>query len=298
MAYNSESASFRQPHYFTYGLPEEGILSKNKSDILTELRKKIYLAGRAGGMAHLASCFSALEILYSLYCEGILRIDASNPSARDRFILSKGHGGLALYAVLEEAGYLPNGILKTYLQPQTRIGGEPYKRDWDVIETSTGSLGHGLSVAVGMALAQKMDHEGARTFVLIGDGESQEGSVWEAAMSAAAFHLDNLITILDCNGLQKTDHIEETMGGDPNWHNKWEAFGWNVSEVDGHDLKALNETLSHIRSFGKPHLIIAHTVKGKGVSIMENQPQWHFKLPNRKEEIIFRNELGIMDEGE
>ena len=168
-------------------------------------------------------------------------------------------------------------------------------RDLKGIEASTGSLGHGLSVAVGMAMAQKMDANEAKTYVMIGDGESQEGTIWEAAMSAAAFSLDNLIAILDCNKVQKMNRVEETMQY-VHWKEKWSSFGWNVIEVDGHDVDALKETFENVPKNGKPTIVIAHTVKGKGVSIMENNPIWHFKLPNRKEKKIFMEELQISEE--
>lgn len=261
-----------------------------------KLRKDIFLLGYRGGLAHLAPCFSCLEILYSLYLKGVLRYDATNPDwpDRDRFILSKGHAGLALFHVMQEAGFLTKEELRTYLQPNTRIGGEPCMRDMKGIEATTGSLGHGLSMGVGMAMTQKMDRHDAKTYVLLGDGECQEGTVWEAAMSAAAFKLDNLVAILDCNNIQKMDSVVKTIGLD-NWKEKWTSFGWTVDEVDGHDVDALVESLQKPNEPGKPRFLIAHTVKGKGVSIMENNPNWHFKLPNRKELKVFKAELEIDD---
>lgn len=261
---------------------------------LAKLRKRIFITGYSGGMAHLASCFSALEIIYTLYMKGVMRHDPKNPDLpeRDRFVLSKGHGGLALYATLCEAGYLSEEELRTYLKPGCHIGGEPNVRDLKGIEASTGSLGHGMSVAVGMALAQKLDSNGAKTYVLIGDGESQEGTIWEAAMSASNFALDNLVAILDCNQLQKTNRVDETMGY-IHWDEKWRSFGWNVFEVDGHDIDALRAVLCGIPRNGKPSMVIAHTIKGKGVSVMENNPVWHFKLPGRKERKLFMDELHI-----
>lgn len=263
---------------------------------LQELRKRIFLIGYKGGLAHLASCFSCLEILYALFLKGVMRYDVKNPDweERDRFILSKGHAGLALYSVMAEAGFLPKEEVETYLQPGTRIGGEPCMRDLKGIEATTGSLGHGLSMAVGMAITQKVDQRDAKTYVLLGDGECQEGTVWEAAMSAAACELDNLTAILDCNNLQKMDTVKKTMGMD-NWQEKWEAFGWYVEHVDGHNLEELAEKLKQENATGKPRLLIAHTVKGKGVSIMENNPNWHFKLPGRKELKYFKEELGVSD---
>ncbi len=272
-------------------------MNQKDTEALAKLRKRIFLTAYSGGAGHLASCFSALEIIYTLYRKGILNVDPANPDKpdRDRFILSKGHGGLALYSTLCDAGFLSEERLKTYLRPGCTIGGEPNMRDLKGIEASTGSLGHGLSVGVGMALAQKMDQNGARTFVMIGDGESQEGTIWEAAMSAAALGLDNLIAILDRNKLQKTNRVEETLG-DANWADKWRSFGWNVLDVDGHDVDALTQVFSHLPRNGKPVMVIAHTIKGKGVSLMEDNPLWHFRLPKRKEMKVFMEELGITEE--
>lgn len=262
-----------------------------------KLRKQIFIAGYKGGMAHLASCFSAVEIIYTLYLKGVLKYDFRAPDMdnRDRFVLSKGHGGLALYAVLSKAGFLPEEEYNTYLQPNCHIGGEPCMRDLKGIEATTGSLGHGLSMAVGMAIAQKLDCNGAKTYVMLGDGECQEGSIWEAAMSASSYELGNLIGILDCNGIQKTDRVEEILRV-VNWKEKWQSFGWNVEEVDGHNTDALRDCFMENRTPNVPTMIIARTVKGKGVSIMEDNPVWHFKLPNRKELKVFKEELKIYDE--
>ncbi len=263
---------------------------------LEKLRKQIFITAYSGGMGHLASCFSAIDIIYTLYMK-VMKHDPANPDMpdRDRFVLSKGHAGLALYATLCEARYMTERELHTYLKPNCHIGGEPNMRDLKGIEASTGSLGHGLPMAVGMAMAQKIDKNGAKTYVMIGDGESQEGTIWEAAMSASSFGLDNLIGILDCNKVQKTNHVEETLAY-VHWDEKWKAFGWNVVEVDGHDVEALKNTFDSIEGNGKPTMVIAHTIKGKGVSIMENNPIWHFKIPNKKEKKIFMEELHISEE--
>jgi len=226
----------------------------------------------------------------------VLRLDHDAPTwpDRDRFILSKGHGGLALYAVLRRAGLLEDRVYRSYLQEDAMIGGEPCTRDCPWVESSTGSLGHGLPVGVGMAIALQRDHSPAKVYVLLGDGECEEGTVWEAAMSAAAFGTDNLTAILDCNEIQKMGFVKDTIGN-PAWIERWQSFGWTVEEVDGHDVRALTQTLSKDNQTGKPRLVIAHTVKGKGVSIMENNPNWHFKLPNRKELKVFKTELEIPD---
>ena len=263
-------------------------------NVCKRLRKQIYLTVAKGGMGHLASCYSCLEILYTLYVKKVMKYDIHDVKAkdRDRLVLSKGHAGVALYWVMCEAGLMSAEELDTFLQPGSRVGGEPCMRDLPGIEASTGSLGHGLSMAVGMAMAQKLDQNDARTFVVIGDGECEEGTVWEAAMSAPAFHLNNLVVILDCNEIQKMTTIEGTIGL-VNWKEKWESFGWLVKEVDGHDIRALEAVFTENNDTDKPLFVIAHTIKGKGVSIMENNPLWHFKLPNRKEKIVFQEELEI-----
>ena len=264
---------------------------------LKQFRKDIFITGYKGGLAHLASCYSCLEILYALYLKGVMIYDPQNRDMedRDRLILSKGHGGLALYRILVEAGFLSMDEFHLYLQPGGHIGGEPCMRDVKGVEAATGSLGHGLSTGVGMAIVQKMDSLHARTFVVLGDGELEEGAVWEAVISGAAFKLDNLTVILDCNGIQKMGTIVETIGID-NWREKWESFGWQTSQVDGHDINALVDELKQRNINDKPRIILAQTVKGKGVSIMENNPNWHFKLPGSKKEMrCFKEELGITD---
>ena len=263
---------------------------------LLELRKRIFITGYKGGMAHLASCYSCLEMLYAFYIKGILKFDAANPKwqERDRFILSKGHAGLALYAVLEKAGLISSEQYESYLTDSSRIGGEPCMRDSDWVEATTGSLGHGLSVGLGMAMALKQNNSRAKVYVMLGDGELQEGVVWEAVMTASAFGTDNLIAVLDYNKIQKMDFVENIIGN-PKWKEKFESFGWDVTETDGHDIEAFTEAVLWANSSGKPRLIIADTVKGKGISVMENNPNWHFKLPGRKDLKVFKEELGITD---
>lgn len=260
-----------------------------------ELRKKIFVTGYRGGMAHLASCFSCVEMLYALYIKGIIRYNKDNSKweDRDRFILSKGHAGLALYAVLCEAGLITEEVFSSYLRKNCTIGGEPCMRDSEWIEATTGSLGHGLSMGLGIAMALKMDNSPAKVYVMLGDGELEEGTVWEAIMAAPAFKVSNLIAIIDCNKIQKMDFVNKTIG-EPKWKDKFESFGWNVEEVDGHNIELFKECISNIRDrISKPTVIIANTVKGRGVSIMENNPNWHFKLPNRKELKVFMEELEI-----
>ena len=167
-------------------------------------------------------------------------------------------------------------------------------RDSDWVEATTGSLGHGLSMGLGIALALKMDHSPAKVYVMLGDGELEEGVVWEAIMTAPALGADNLIAILDCNRIQKMDFVEKTIGN-PRWAEKWASFGWEVLETDGHDMEAFKNSILQKTEEKKPRVIIANTVKGKGVSVMENTPNWHFKLPGRKDLKVFKAELGISD---
>lgn len=267
-------------------------------EFLKKLRKKIFITGYKGGMAHLASCYSCLEMLYALYMKGVLKYDSNDSKwpDRDRFILSKGHAGLALYAVLNESGLISDDMYNSYLKPGSLIGGEPCIRDCDWVEATTGSLGHGLSMGLGIAMGLKLNNSPGRVFVMLGDGELQEGTVWEAVMTAPSFKTDNLIAILDCNRIQKMDFVTNTIG-DPIWKEKWKSFGWDVVETDGHDVDAFCDCITSVsQNATDPTLIISNTVKGKGVSIMEENPNWHFKLPGRKELKIFKEELGITDE--
>ena len=265
---------------------------------IKRLRKKIFITGYKGGMAHLASCYSCLEMLYAFYCKGILQYDENNPKwpDRDRFILSKGHAGLALYAVLTEAGLITEEMYSSYLGPDSLIGGEPCMRDCDWIEATTGSLGHGLSMGLGIAIALKLNGSDSKVYVMLGDGELQEGTVWEAVMTAPTFGLSNLIAVLDYNKIQKMDFVANTIG-EPEWKDKWRSFGWMVVETDGHDVDAFTKCVLDVKKDADcPTLVIANTVKGKGVSIMENNPNWHFKLPGKKELKVFKEELEISDE--
>ncbi|MCQ2518983.1 MAG: transketolase [Lachnospiraceae bacterium] len=249
------------------------------------------------GAVHWASAYSSLEILYSLYVRGVLKIDKENlnDAARDRFVLSKGHAAIGMYAVMEYVGILEENEMETFLTPGTRLSAEPCKRDLPWVEASSGSLGHGLPIGLGMALSQKIKGSERKTYVLVGDGECQEGSVWEAAFAASAHKADNLTVILDCNGLQKMNSTEETMNT-VNWRAKWEAFGWQVDEVDGHDVNALCRILGESNQKDRPRIVIAHTVKGHGVPTMENDASWHFKIPKKKEMQSICRELEITEE--
>jgi transketolase len=246
-------------------------------------RRSLQMVHRAG-LGHPGGDLSAADILATLYL-GVLRIDPLQPSApgRDRFIMSKGHCSAAYYGVLAMAGFLPESALDTYMRPLSMLSGHPDRNKVPGVEANTGALGHGLPIAVGAAIAAKMDGAAWRTFVLTGDGELQEGSNWEAAMAAAHYGLDNLTLIVDRNGLQQGGATEPTMRLEP-LAEKFRAFGWVVREVDGHDHAQL---LSAFRALpfepAKPNCVIAHTHKGKGVSFMEDRAEWHHRVPTAEE---------------
>ncbi len=232
---------------------------------------------RAGGRGHLASAFSLVEIMRVLF-DDVLRFDPLRPDweERDRFLLSKGHGCLALYAILADKGFFPATELATFCRMGTRLGGHPDHR-LPGVEASTGSLGHGLSLGVGMALNARFAKNGARVFVLMGDGECNEGSVWEAALSATKHGLDNLTVLVDCNGWQSYGRTSEVLDLEP-FADKWRSFGFAVSETDGHDLSALRRVLTALPlAPGQPNAVICRTVKGKGVRLCEHNPGWHHK---------------------
>ena len=227
---------------------------------------------------------SAADILVSLYF-GILRVDPKHPDKpdRDRFIMSKGHATGAFYSTLAKAGFFPEEELASYMQPLSRLNGHPNRRKVPGVEASTGPLGHGLPIAVGNALAAKIDGAGWRTFILTGDGELQEGSNWEAAMAAAHFKLDNLTVIIDRNHLQLSDATEQVMHLEP-LADKWRAFGWQVREADGHDHEKLISELEKTPfQAGRPSCIIARTHKGQGVSFIRDQVSWHHHVPTSEE---------------
>lgn len=268
-------------------------------DLAKEIRKEIMLTACCGNTGHLASSFSAVEIMTALYFGDILCYDKEDPywEDRDKVIISKGHATLVLYSVLKHIGYITQEQMETFCQPGSEFGGEAKYGDIPGIEATTGSLGHGLSFAVGIAMANKLDKRKSRVYALLGDGECQEGSVWEAVLSAAHHRLDNLTVILDRNQLQAMGDTEEIVGIDP-MDKKWEDFGWHVTEVNGHDIKALIEVFRSDKELQeeKPHLIIADTIKGKGVSFMENVPIWHYRMPNEEEMEIVKKELDISEE--
>ena len=233
------------------------------------------------GQGHPGGDLSASDIVACLYFD-ILRIDSANPSAseRDRFILSKGHCTGALYTALAGAGFFPEAELDTYLKPESRLNGHPNRVYLPGVETNTGPLGHGFPVGVGVAVAGQIDGAGYRVFVLTGDGELQEGSMWEAAMFAGHRKLGNLTVIVDRNRLQQGARTEETNALEP-LADKWRAFGWDVVEIDGHDVIALLKAFDDAaQPRDKPRVLIANTFKGNGVSYMRDQAGWHHGVPN------------------
>ena len=243
-------------------------------------------------VGHPGGDLSGADILVTLYLS-VLRNDPNDPrwTGRDRFIMSKGHCSGSLYATLAEAGLLDPSLLETYMDPLSKLNGHPDRNKVSAVEANTGPLGHGLPIAVGCALAAKMQQADWRVFVMTGDGELQEGSNWEAAMTAASYGLDNLTLIVDRNRIQQGDFTEKTIRMDP-LPEKWLAFGWEVIEVNGHDHSALHEVLSGRSSApGKPRCIIANTLKGHGVSFMENKPEWHHGVPSDAQLAAARAEL-------
>jgi transketolase len=239
------------------------------------IRRNVWRALRAAGSGHMGGSSSAADILAALYFHHLrLRADEPDWPGRDRFVLSKGHANAALGAALARAGFIDDAVLDQFYAYQSPFGMHPDIKMAGV-EMSTGGLGHGLSVAMGMALGARMQGMDFRTCVMIGDGELQEGSNWEGAMAAAHMGLSNLTAILDYNKIQQSGHVGNMMGLEP-VADKWSAFGWAVREIDGHDMGAIVETLDALPfATDKPSLIIAHTVKGKGVSFAEDSYLWH-----------------------
>lgn len=247
-----------------------------------ECRKLLTTMIYHAGTGHIGGSLSATDILTALYFD-VMNVDPHNPEwpERDRFILSKGHSVEAYYAVLALKGFFPVSELDTFSRFQSRLLGHP-NRKVPGVEMNTGALGHGLPVAVGMALAARMDGKRFRVYALMGDGEQAEGSNWEAAMAAANYGLDNLVGIVDRNGLQISGGTEDVMRLE-DLAAKWRAFGWDVLDTDGNDIAALAKTFRSLKPGGKPHLILAHTVKGKGVPFMENRAEWHHGVLNAEQ---------------
>lgn len=262
-------------------------------EIAQNIRIDIIRAIHAAGSGHPGGSLSAADIVTALYFRE-MNIDSKNPKmlTRDKFILSKGHAGPVQYAALAEKGFFPKEDLLTLRKMGSKLQGHPDMKKVPGIEMSTGSLGQGFSVSVGMALANRMDSNEGRIYVLLGDGELQEGIVWEAAMSAAHYGLDNLTAILDWNGLQIDGKNEDVMTVSP-VDEKFKSFGWNVLYIDGHNFDEIVEAFNKARNTeGQPTIIIAKTIKGKGVSFMEDNPGWHGKAPSDEEAKKAVEELG------
>ncbi len=250
------------------------------------LRRLVVEALDGGGRGHIGSSLSLIEIVRVLY-DHILTHDPTDPdmATRDRFILSKGHGCLALYALLADKGYFPKSELRDFCRRDSFLGGHPERGKIPGVEASTGALGHGLSIGLGMALAARVQKRGHRVFVATGDGEINEGSVWEAAMCAGKHGLDNLTVLVDYNKIQSYGETRVVQDLEP-LADKWRAFNFHTVEVDGHCLDELRETLSRLPfETGKPNAVICHTVKGKGIPLAEHKPSWHHKSNLKPDQI-------------
>jgi transketolase len=260
------------------------------------IRARIIETSHKAGIPHLGSCLSCVDILLAIYF-AVLRIDPAEPRAydRDRFILSKGHGAPALFQILAMRGFYAESMLEDYgIDGGVFAEHPPAPGHLSGIEAATGSLGHGLPIGLGMALAGRIQGHDYKVYTLLGDGECNEGSVWEAAMFAAAQRVGNLCVIIDFNKWQATGRSEEVMSLEP-LVDKWRAFGWNACEVDGHDIRSILDALACVsgEDGSKPTAIIAHTIKGKGVSFMENDNNWHYRIPTNEEVELSKKELGV-----
>lgn len=256
---------------------------KNIKNLAKNIRVNAVKMVNSGKSSHIGSVLSMADILAVLY-ESVLHYDPSNPRLknRDRFLLSKGHAGAGVYAALAEKKFFPKDYLKMHYKDGSKLSGHVSHKGVPGVEISTGSLGHGLPIATGMALSAKINKENHRIIVLMSDGECNEGSNWESALFAAHHNLRNLTIIIDRNNLQSIKTTEETLGLEP-FRQKWESFGWNVSEVDGHNHFELLKIMDKNKNNNKPNCIIAKTIKGKGVSFMENSVLWHYRSPQNEE---------------
>lgn len=257
-----------------------------------QIRQSIIKSVHAAGSGHPGGSLSAVELLTVLYFHK-MNIDPKDPKKanRDKFVLSKGHAAPVLYSTLAERGYFEKAELLNLRKIGSMLQGHPDMKKIPGVEMSTGSLAQGLSTSIGMALANKLDNSEGKIYALLGDGEIQEGLIWEAAMSAGHYKLDNLVGMLDYNGLQIDGANDDVMTVNP-VKEKWESFGWQVIDIDGHNYDEIIKALDSAGKEGKPTMIIARTVKGKGVSFMEDQAGWHGKAPNDDEMKIALSELG------
>jgi transketolase len=249
----------------------------DSKELARRIRKHALRMTSVGRSSHIGAVFSMADLVAVLY-SGVLRVNPAQPHwvDRDRFILSKGHAGAGVYAALAESGFFPVGKLDSHYQDGSDLSGHVSHKGIPGVELSTGSLGHGLPVGAGMAYAAHLDSRDHRVFVLLSDGECDEGSNWEAILFAAHFGLRNLFAIVDYNKIQSLGSVSETIALEP-FAAKWQSFGWEVREVDGHDHGAIRPVLSQPSTTGRPVCVIAHTVKGKGVSFMENTVLWHYR---------------------
>lgn len=270
----------------------EKLYGKQLEIMATKARLLGLDAVHTAASGHIGGSLSAMDILTTLYFN-VMQVDPANPQDpdRDRFVLSKGHCTPALYPVLSLRGFFPQEDLKLFRSIKGHYSGHPDMRHVKGVDMSTGSLGQGISAAVGMALAGKLAKKDYRVYALLGDGEIAEGQVWEAAMAANKFHLDNLCAVIDLNGLQIDGTTEEVMPTEP-VDKKFESFGWHVIKIDGHDFEQIDQAFEEAKATkGQPTVILAKTVKGKGVSFMENQAGWHGKAPNDEQFAQARAEL-------
>ena len=266
--------------------------------IAVQIRRNVLRLMKAGRMGHIGGALSAVDILTALYFK-VMRVDPQNPNwpQRDRFVLSAGHKCLALYATLAEKGFFNHAILDTYGALCSRLGGHPDMYKVPGVETNTGALGHGLSIAGGMAMGLKMDDLDAKVYVIMGDGELAEGSNWEAAAAASHHRLDNLLVFVDRNRLQISGKTIDVMNYEP-LDKRWRTFGWSVREIDGHDMRQIVENATDIPfEKDKPSLIIANTVKSKGLSFAENKADYHYWKATAEDLVIAERELDDIEKG-
>jgi transketolase len=262
----------------------QGLDTKATRALARTIRRHVVQMTHRAKASHVGTSLSMAELLAVLY-GGILRVDPSTRESldRDRFVLSKGHGCAGLYAVLAERGFFPPARLGEFYQDGTRMAGHVTHGGIPGVEVSTGALGHGLSIACGMALAGRRDRRQFRVFALLSDGECDEGATWEAALLAGHHRLDTLVAIVDFNKIQSLGAVKEVLDLEP-LAQKWKAFGWEAREIDGHDIAEIHCALSEIPlAPGRPTCVVAHTVKGKGVSFMENDLLWHYRAPDATE---------------
>ncbi len=252
--------------------------------IAKTLRRKIIETSFRARIPHIGSCLSCIDLLIYLYwCELKINPSESENIHRDRFILSKGHGAPGLFQVLAAKGFFPLHLLEEFGKPGSVFHEHPPKPGYIAgIEAATGSLGHGLPMALGMALAERIQKLDYRTYAMLSDGECNEGSIWEAAMLASAQKLNKLTVIIDYNKWQATGRSQQVMAIEP-LSDKWKSFGWDVQEIDGHDFSQIENSFNKAREESKPSAIVAHTIKGKGVSFMEDDNNWHYRIPNADE---------------